>query len=89
MFERNNNLDFIKEDGDTINAELSLPIIESVFYKNSPLHDGAAIVVGNVIVATRVTLPISKNRNINRGYYKKLFEYQFKESENLKKVIWN
>ena len=27
--------------------------------------------------------------NINRGFYKKLFEYQFKESENLKKVIWN
>ena len=67
VFERNNNLDFIKEDGDTINAELSLPIIESVFYKNSPLHDGAAIVVGNVIVATRVTLPISKNRNINKS----------------------
>ena len=67
VFERNNNLDFIKEDGDTINAELSLPIIESVFYKNSPLHDGAAIIVGNVIVATRVTLPISKNRNINKS----------------------
>lgn len=67
VFERNNNLDFIKEDGDMINAELSLPIIESIFYKNSPLHDGAVIVVGNMIVASRVTLPISKNRKINKS----------------------
>ena len=64
---RNNNLDFVKEDGDTINAELSLPIIESIFYKNSPLHDGAVIVVGNIIVASRVTLPVSKNRKINKS----------------------
>ena len=67
VFERNNNLDFIKEDGDIINAELSLPIIESIFYKNSPLHDGAVIVLGNMIVASRVTLPISKNRKINKS----------------------
>ena len=67
VFERNNNLDFVKEDGDTINAELSLPIIESIFYKNSPLHDGAVIVVGNIIVASRVTLPVSKNRKINKS----------------------
>ena len=67
VFERNNNLDFIKEDGDIINAELSLPIIESIFYKNSPLHDGAVVVLGNMIVASRVTLPISKNRKINKS----------------------
>ena len=67
VFERNNNLDFVKDDGDTINAELSLPIIESIFYKNSPLHDGAVIIVGNVIVASRVTLPISKNRKIKKS----------------------
>ena len=67
VFERNNNLDFVKEDGDSINAELSLPIIESIFYKNSPLHDGAVIVVGNIIIASRVTLPISKNKKINKS----------------------
>ncbi len=67
VLERNNNLDFVKDDGDTINAELSLPIIESIFYKNSPLHDGAVIIVGNVIVASRVALPVSKNRKINKS----------------------
>ena len=44
-----------------------MPIIESIFYKNSPLHDGAVIVVGNIIVASRVTLPVSKNRKINKS----------------------
>ena len=67
VFERNNNLDFVKEDGDSINAELSIPIIESIFYKNSPLHDGAVIIVGNVIVASRVTLPVSKSKKINKS----------------------
>jgi len=68
VFERNNNLDFVKEDGDSINAELSIPIIESIFYKNSPLHDGAVIIVGNVIVASRVTLPVSKSKKINKSF---------------------
>ena len=68
VFERNNSLDFIKEDGDKINAELSSAIIESIFHKNSPLHDGAVIVVGNLIVSSRVTLPISKNKKINKSF---------------------
>ncbi len=67
VFERNNNLDFVKDDGDSINAELSIPIIESIFYKNSPLHDGAIIIVGNIIVASRVTLPVSKSKKINKS----------------------
>ena len=68
VFERNNSLDFIKEDGDKINAELSSAIIESIFHKNSPLHDGAVIVVGNLIVSSRVTLPITKNKKINKSF---------------------
>ena len=67
VFERNNNLDFVKEDGDSFNAELSITIIESIFYKNSPLHDGAVIIVGNVFVASRVTLPVSKSKKINKS----------------------
>ena len=38
-----------------------------IFYKNSPLHDGAVVIVGNVIVASRVTLPVSKNRKIKKS----------------------
>jgi DNA integrity scanning protein DisA with diadenylate cyclase activity len=64
VIERNNSLDFIKSTGDRMNIEINQPILESIFYKNSTLHDGAAVIVGNYIVATRVILPVSNERNI-------------------------
>jgi len=64
VFARKNNLDFIKNTGDQMNITLTQPIIESIFYKNSPLHDGAAIVEGNEITATRAILPVSDSKNI-------------------------
>ena len=64
VFERKNNLDFVKSTGDEMNIALTQPILESIFYKNSPLHDGAAIIEGNSITATRVILPVSNSQNI-------------------------
>jgi len=66
--ERTNSLDFIKSTGDKMSIEITQPILESIFYKNSPLHDGAAIVQGNKITATRVILPVSNERNIPLRY---------------------
>lgn len=65
IIERNNSLDFIRNTGDNLYLEISSPIIESIFYKNSPLHDGAVILDGNFITAARVILPVSENKNIN------------------------
>lgn len=67
VFERNSNLDFVKADGDTLNANISAPLIESIFFKNSPLHDGALIIEGNSITSSRVTLPLSKKK-LNKSY---------------------
>ncbi len=64
VFEKNNSLDYVRQSGDRMNIELSQPIIESIFYKNSPLHDGAAIIENNYIVATRAILPVSDERTI-------------------------
>jgi len=64
VIERSNALDFVKSSGDKMNIEITQPIIESIFYKNSPLHDGAAVILNNNIVATRVILPVSKERSI-------------------------
>lgn len=64
VVERNTSLDFIRSSGDEMRIELNQPILESIFYKNSPLHDGAAIIRGNTIVATRVILPVSRERSI-------------------------
>jgi len=60
VLERNHNLDFVKSMGDKMNIEINKPILKSIFYKNSPLHDGAIIVKENFIVATRIVLPLSK-----------------------------
>ena len=64
VIEKNNSLDFVRQSGDRMNIEVSQTIIESIFYKNSPLHDGALIIRDNYIVATRVVLPISDSAKI-------------------------
>src|SRR5690606_40334941 len=47
-----------------INADVSSRLIENIFFKNSPLHDGAMIIVGKKIKAAGCILPISQNPNI-------------------------
>ncbi|THD66426.1 TIGR00159 family protein [Robertkochia marina] len=64
VLERNSPLDFVKNTGDSMNIEVTQPIIESIFFKNSPLHDGAVIIEDNQITATRVILPVSNERSI-------------------------
>ena len=64
VIERTNSLDFLISTGDKMNALLNEALLESIFYKNSPLHDGALIIRDNYIVATRVVLPISDSIKI-------------------------
>ena len=64
VIERNNSLDFLTSTGDEMNIKVTQPILESIFFKNSPLHDGAVIIADNVIKATRVILPVSNEKNI-------------------------
>jgi len=56
---RESNLQFYASTGEKIDAEVSAKILESIFYKNSPLHDGAVIVAGNRIKAARCVLPVT------------------------------
>jgi len=64
VIERTNSLDFLISTGNKMNALLNEALLESIFYKNSPLHDGALIIRDNYIVATRVVLPISDSTKI-------------------------
>jgi len=64
VIKRNTRLDFVKNSGDTMDIEVNQPIIESIFYKNSTLHDGAIIIEDNRVTATRAILPVSNDRNI-------------------------
>jgi len=64
IIQKSTNLDFVKNSGDVMNIEINQPIIESIFHKSGPLHDGAMVVEGNKITATRVILPVSNDRSI-------------------------
>ena len=65
---RDNELREVIETGEEIGARLSSPIIESVFYKNSPLHDGALVISHNKIKAARCVLPVTKNPKFPADY---------------------
>tara|TARA_B100001115_G_scaffold141809_1_gene109531 strand:+ start:97 stop:843 length:747 start_codon:yes stop_codon:yes gene_type:complete len=53
------DLNVFSETGVKIKGEISTQIIESIFYKNSPLHDGAIIITNNLIISAGCILPIS------------------------------
>jgi len=68
LLTRQNNLDDIVTTGVVVNADISNPLIENIFFKNSPLHDGAMIIRHNRITAARCILPVTQKTNIP-GHY--------------------
>jgi uncharacterized protein (TIGR00159 family) len=58
------HLGLYEQTGEIVNADISSRLIENIFFKNSPLHDGAMIVVGKKVKAAGCILPISQNPNI-------------------------
>ena len=68
LLTQENNLNEIIETGVTINAVISKPLIENIFFKNSPLHDGAMVIANNKICAARCILPITQNINLPGSY---------------------
>lgn len=64
VVERTNNLEFIANTGDSMYALTNEALLESIFYKSGPLHDGAVIIRDNYVIATRVILPVSDNNKI-------------------------
>ena len=64
VIERSAPLDDIIETGDRINANINQRLIENIFFKNSPLHDGAMIVSKKRIAAAGCILPVSHNLDI-------------------------
>ncbi len=65
---RRNTLPDIVLTGVTIDAQISKPLIENIFFKNSPLHDGAMIITDNKIIAARCILPVTNNSELP-GHY--------------------
>lgn len=55
------DLTLIIEGGIALDARISTPLIRNIFFKNAPLHDGAAVIVGDRIVAAKCILPVTQS----------------------------
>ena len=62
--ERSTQLNDIAETGVVVNAELSIRLLENLFYEGSPLHDGAVIIRGRKVHAASCVLPLTIRTNI-------------------------
>lgn len=64
IVERNVGLNEYAETGDVVNANITQRLIENIFFKNSPLHDGAMVISKKRIKAAGCILPVSHNMDI-------------------------
>jgi len=58
---RKSELKFYMNTGVMIKSKLSAPMIETIFFKNNPLHDGAIIISNDTIMVARTVLPVTEN----------------------------
>ncbi|MEW9181302.1 sporulation-specific diadenylate cyclase CdaS [Bacillus mycoides] len=65
IVERSDALDSFIQTGTTLNAHLTAPLLESIFYPGNPLHDGAVLIKNNHIVSAANILPLTKSMEIN------------------------
>ncbi len=61
---RQNELKSYIATGQPVEAKISEFLLETIFFKNSPMHDGAVIIVGNLIRAAKCILPVSGSLGI-------------------------
>ena len=68
VIQRATPLDDIVSTGEVINADINQRLIENIFFKNSPLHDGAMIIAKEHIKAAGCILPVSHNLDIPKEF---------------------
>lgn len=65
---RNDELRDIRKTGEPVNADMNQLLIENIFFKNSPLHDGAMIIIGERIDSAACILPVSASETLPKGF---------------------
>lgn len=63
IISRKSDLKFYVNTGEVVDSALTDKMLENIFYKNSPMHDGAVIIKDNRIVAARCVLPVTEKEN--------------------------
>lgn len=68
IVQRNLPLDEFEQTGEQVQAAISSRMIENIFFKNSPLHDGALIIRDGQLESAACILPVSRNQSIPKHY---------------------
>jgi len=68
VIEQDVGLNEYVESGRTINGRVSPELIETIFMRGSPLHDGAVIIKGDIVLAAACLLPLSTNPNVSLAF---------------------
>jgi len=65
---RDASLRSFTEHGEVLNADISVQLLKSIFYKDAPLHDGAVLIENNKLYAAKCILPVSSNPDLPAEY---------------------
>jgi diadenylate cyclase len=65
--ERGDPLDGLVETGKSLEAEISAELVQTLFFPNTPLHDGALVLRGDRVVAAACLLPLTERRDLSRS----------------------
>jgi diadenylate cyclase len=63
IISKKSDLKFYVNTGEPVDSALTDRMLENIFYKNSPMHDGAVIIKDNRIIAARCVLPVTEKEN--------------------------
>jgi len=69
VIEKNGSLAEIASNGVSLNAVVSAPLLGAIFYEGNPLHDGAVIIRGDLIVAAACRLPLSESMQLDQNVH--------------------
>jgi uncharacterized protein (TIGR00159 family) len=67
IIKQSNDLGIVEESGISIDAKVSTSLIENIFFKNAPLHDGGMVISGDRVVAAKCVLP-STQQEVPKSY---------------------
>lgn len=69
VIEKDTPLDDIASNGVMLHAQVSAPLLGSIFYEGNPLHDGAVIVRGDVLLSAACRLPLSESNRLDQNVH--------------------
>lgn len=68
ILQKKSDLKFYVNTGEIVDSALTDKMLENIFYKNSPMHDGAVVIKNNRIIAARCVLPVTEREDFPSNF---------------------